>query len=550
MRRPALVLLFLCALTFFVGLGLPAITDADEAFYAESAREMVDRGDWLTPYYNDEPRWQKPILYYWLTAVTYLIAGIGEWSARAWSALAGLGLVFVTWGAGARLTGRADAGWLAGAIAATCFGYFAVARMALPDLPLAFFVTLAIASAFDDRWMLAGLAAGLGFLTKGPLALILPALVFLPVWWRERRRRRVSARSLALGAVVCAAVGLPWYVAMTAEHGTAYLQSFFVGDNLERFATDRFNSPRSPLFYVPVVAGGLLPWTPYLAVCLWRGGRDLYARGLALTDADWRLAIWAAAPLVFFSVSIGKQPRYILPILPPIAVLLARALLRRLEAATRGDRGAQRDLRLATRATAVLLAVVALLLVRARELFVPAIPAMTWIAAGALIACAAALATLAHGRRLERLPIVLPVCAAVTFTAVQFGALSGRRPEPVEEMAALVRTHRGGGEAIGAYHEFVRNLVFYTGAPQQDLFTDERAVTFMRSPGRVLMVVRDTDLPRLETASGVTMTRLGAVRYFNTANVKLRVLLVPDPGRDVERVLLVTNRATGKSSPD
>ena len=73
-----LVLIGLCALTFFVGLGRPPITDSDEAFYAESAREMVESGDWITPHFNYVPRFEKPILYYWLAAGAYLVAGVGE----------------------------------------------------------------------------------------------------------------------------------------------------------------------------------------------------------------------------------------------------------------------------------------------------------------------------------------------------------------------------------------------------------------------------------------------------------------------------------------
>lgn len=541
-RRPALLLLFLCFLTFFLGLGRPAITDADEAYYAESAREMVERGAWLTPFYNYEHRWQKPVLYYWLTAATYLVFGVSEWSARLWSALAGAGLVFVTWWAAVGHTARDEVGWLAGAIVATSFGYCAIARMALPDLPLAFFITVTIAAAFAGRWNLAGVASGLGFLTKGPLALLLPAIVVLPVLWRERRRRTVGAAALVRAALLFALAGLPWYVAMTAEHGTAYLESFFVGDNLERFATDRFNDPRSPFFYVPMLLGGLLPWTGYLVAAAWRPVRDLAARRRALSDEEWRLVIWAAMPLLFFSISIGKQPRYILPVLPPVAILLARALLDRLDAANRGDRAARRELRVATYATAALLVVVAVVLARARELFVTAVPALTWIAAGALLGCAAALAAAGRRREFAGLTRMLPVCAALTLLAVQFGALSGRRPEPVEEMAALIRANRHEGERIGAHHVFVRNLIFYTGLPQENLHSDELAAAFMRSPERVLLVARETDLARLETAAGLTMTRLGEVRYFNTANVKGRSLLLPDPAQEVPRVLLVANR--------
>jgi 4-amino-4-deoxy-L-arabinose transferase-like glycosyltransferase len=541
-RRPALLLLLLCVLTFFLGLGCPAITDADEAYYAESAREMVERGDWLTPYYNYEYRWQKPVLYYWLTAVTYMIVGIGEWSARFWSALAGVGLAFATWQTGVRHMRRDDVGWLGGAIVATTFGYFAIGRMSLPDLPLAFFITLAIASAFEGRWTLAGVAAGLGFLVKGPLAVLLPALVFVPVWWRERDTRRVTAADLVRAGAAFALVGLPWYVAMTQEHGTAYLESFFIGDNLERFATDRFNEPRSPFFYAPVLLGGMLPWTAYLVVSAWRPLRALAARRLRLTDEEWRLVIWAAVPFLFFSASIGKQPRYILPMLPPLAILGARAILDRLDAARRGDRAAQRELRVSTYATAVILALVALVLVQTRELLVSAIPALTWMALGALLTCATVLVVTARRGQLAHLPVLLPVCAAITLLAIQSGTLSGRRPEPVEDMASLVRANRRADEPIGVHHVFVRNLIFYTGLQQDDLFSDERATAFMRSPNRVLMVVRDTDLRRLEAVAGVTMTELGGIRYFNTANVKFRSLIFPDPDRDIQRVLLVTNR--------
>ena len=84
MSRPAFLLLLIAFLTFFVGLGCPAVTDSDEAFYAEAAREMVETGDWLTPHFNYTDRWQKPVLYYWLTAATYLVTGPTELGARLW----------------------------------------------------------------------------------------------------------------------------------------------------------------------------------------------------------------------------------------------------------------------------------------------------------------------------------------------------------------------------------------------------------------------------------------------------------------------------------
>ena len=110
MRSKSLSLLLIAFLTFLLGLGRQAITDSDEAFYAEASREMVETGDWLTPRFNYEDRWQKPVLYYWLTSATYLVTGPTESAARLWSALSGVGLVLLAWYATRRMTGDDDAG--------------------------------------------------------------------------------------------------------------------------------------------------------------------------------------------------------------------------------------------------------------------------------------------------------------------------------------------------------------------------------------------------------------------------------------------------------
>ena len=109
-------------------------------------------------------------------------------------------------------------------------------------------------------------------------------------------------------------------------------------------------------------------------------------------------------------------------------------------------------------------------------------------------------------------------------------------------MATLVRSHRTASEPVGAYQVFVRNLVFYTRFRQVALFDEGRALDFMQSPERVLLVVGRTDLQRLQAISGVKMRPLGAVQYLDTANIRLRTLLSPMPAQDLETVFLVTNR--------
>jgi len=600
MRRSVLTLLLLASLTFFLGLGRQAITDSDEGFYAEAAREMVEGGDWLTPHFNYSERWQKPALYYWLTAATYLVFGPTELAARLWSSLSGIGLVLLTFAIARRivpepegltpgpnrlrqgrvarrpddpaLAGRSaptdrpggppklhaevkgpgvrgvsqdgvglrdDTAWLAAAIVATCFGCFAMARLALPDLPLAFLITLAIWAALDDRPIVAGAVAGLGFLMKGPLALVIPAIVLIPIWWHEQRLRQIRPRDVAATVAAFALIGLPWYGAMTFEHGSAYLESFFVADNLERFATDRFNAPRPLWFYLPIVAGGLLPWSMYAAILPWQSVRDVTARRRPLLTEEWRLLAWALIPLLFFTISIGKQPRYILPVLPPLGILLARSIVRRVHEV---DGAPQKALAAATWATAVLYAIVAILLIRASPLFIMASPLLTYGGIALTSASALVLAWLAATRRWRLLPTTMASCATVLLLSVQFGALAGAGTEPVERVADLIRMHRQSGEPIGAYQVLERNLGFYTRVKQIDLIDEGRALDFLKSPERVLLVVRDTDLLRLESIGGITAKRLGEVQYLNTANVRLRTLISPLPEQDLERVLLVANK--------
>ena len=539
MRRPVLVLALISSFTFFLGVGRPAISDSDEGFYAEAAREMVAGGDWLTPHFNYEERWQKPVLYYWLTAATFVATGSSEWAARWWSALAGLGLVLVTWAAARRITASDDAAWLAGAITATCYGYFAMARLALPDLPLTLCITLVIWSALERRWTIAGVGAGLGLLMKGPVALVVPGIVLAPIWWRERGTTTVRMRDLATAAAICALIALPWYGAMTLRHGAEYLQSFLIGDNLERFATDRFNAPRAIWFYIPILVGGMLPWSVYLLTLPWPSVASVARRRRQLTDGEWRLLLWAFVPLLFFTISIGKQPRYILPVLPPLAMLLARSIMTRI-----GSMGADGRSRLAvaTWGTAALYAVLAMLLYRARPILIASYPLLTSVGIALLAVSAVALAWIAASRRWRLLPATATICAAVLLLSMQFGGLAGIRPEPVERMADLVRMNRSPGELVGTYRVFVRNLVFYTRFKQMDLFSEGLALDFLQSPDRVLLVVRANDLPRLEAIAGVTTRTLGQVRYLNTANVRLRTLLAPIPAQDLETVLLVTNR--------
>jgi 4-amino-4-deoxy-L-arabinose transferase-like glycosyltransferase len=563
--RHALILTALCLLTFFAGLGRSAIGDSDEAFYAESAREMIEQGDWITPHYNYEYRFQKPVLFYWLVALSFLSAGIGEAAARFPAALSGLGIAIVTYICGRRWLGP-RVGLLGGVIVATSYGYFTVARSSLPDLPLAFFITLAMWSLLhamapttsaegglspreQRRWLLIGAAAmALGVLTKGPVGLVIPALVILAVRIVTRQSVLPSKDgwldvpwpTVALGGGLLLLVAIPWYAAMVATHGPAYLERFFVDENLERFATDRYNERRPLWFYVPILLGGLTPWSSLLV--LWTLPALRVLRRIRRLDVlEWRLVLWAVVPLAFYTLSVGQQPRYILPVLPPLAILAARTMLRRIDE-SRGQ--ARRDLPLVLAATgsAVMLFVLAFLLYRARPLLFALSPTAGLIGTLVIVASGVALAGVAWLGRPAQLPAALAAAATATLLSLHYSVYSAAGEEPVQRMARRLLQARQTGQPSGTYRAFVRNLVFYTGVKQTDLKDEHEAVEFLAQPEAVLCVMPLDLLEPLERTHGLRLRRLGHEQYFNPAGVRVRTLLSPEPERDLETVVLVTNR--------
>ena len=243
-------------------------------------------------------------------------------------------------------------------------------------------------------------------------------------------------------------------------------------------------------------------------------------------------------PLLFFTASIGKQPRYILPILPPLALLLAIAIRDRI--ATHGER---RDplLQVPAAIVALLLAVLAALLFLARPLIVM-VPTVVVLAAVVAIAAAAAIALAAAVASKSRfVPAAVTLAGALVLTGLQYG-LSPAGRDPVQDMAALVNQQRTRNETVGTYRVFVRNLIFYTGVKQTDLPFEQHVVEFLKRSEPVLCVIGADELENIAGRHGIATRVLGEVLYFNASAVKLRTLINPDQKRDLERVLLVTNQ--------
>lgn len=323
-RGTALLLALVAALLLF-RLGTVPLLGPDEPRYTRVAVEMSRSGDFVTPRLQGQPWLEKPVLYYWLAAGAFRVFGETEAAARLPSVLAALLLTGTVALFGARVFGS-GAGLHAGFATGTAILTFAYGRAASMDMLLAAFVTIAVALVglrllgIAGRLAVpaAGAATGLAVLAKGPLGLLLPAIV-VGAALLLRRDRDVWRRLWSPAAIVLfLAVAAPWYVLVLRAQGWHFVEVFLLDHNVQRFTSTIHRHPGPFVYYLPVLVAGLFPWSGMLIPAF---------RGLAprVRPADGFVVAWVLTPLLFFSAAGSKLPGYILPCMPPLALLIGRA---------------------------------------------------------------------------------------------------------------------------------------------------------------------------------------------------------------------------------
>lgn len=316
-------LLLAGAALFFYRLGAPGLMDPDEGRYAEIAREMLLLKDWIVPHLNLLPYLEKPPLVYWLTALSFTAQGESELAARLPAALSALGGVFLAYGLGRAIWGP-GAGFLSALILATCGGYVALGRLIILDMPLTLFLNLGVGLGYlalsrerPGLWVWAYLALALGVLTKGPVVLVLAAVIWTAWCWLQKRPW-LRSWLRPWGVALLALVSLPWFILAAARYPD-FLRFFILEQHLGRYLTKAIHHHQPFYYYLPVLLGFMVPWSWLLP---WALGRERPGR-----DPDRLfLLIWAGVILLFFSVSRGKLAPYILPALLPLALFLGQSL--------------------------------------------------------------------------------------------------------------------------------------------------------------------------------------------------------------------------------
>lgn len=499
-ERVALVLILVgAAVLFLAGLGQSTLWDQDEAKYTQIAREILQTGDPITLHVNGAPWFVHPPFYMWLQALVGRVWGFNEFTARLWSAIFGVVGVLATMLLGRLLFGPRT-GLLAGMVLATSFQYFAQSRLAIFDGVLVAFMLLtfytflrAVREGRSRTLIWSGVWAGLGTLTKGPIALLLPGLVggaFLLL-----RRGRYNWRRLPwlLALAVYALLATPWYVVEWIRHGWPFVQSVIGYYTFNRFFGVVEGQAGPWWYYGPVLILGTFPWTAFVVAAL------VYHARRTMHDGSLLVVLWCGLTVVFYSLAGTKLPNYVLPLYPWAAMGTA-AMWDRFFVA---DRSVPRYLSAAwicTGAVLVAFAVEIVLFARmvypaqfavlARHLFRVGVGLTAWLlVAGVLYALRRYAASL----------------AALTATGVLLaGVLIGRTlplveaHRPIKAVAAAISSELHPGTTLAAVNLWAQQtLLFYANHPVVWLGDAGGLRRLLCEQERVIVVTRTVDHEKL-----------------------------------------------------
>ena len=320
-----LLLFLVSALLLFAGNGSLLVTDNVEANYALTAKEMVISGDWLSPQIYGHYWYDKPVFFYWLTALAYKMFGFTEFASRFFPALFGMaGLGLLAWG-GSKLY-NARVGFYSALILASSVEFFLISKSIITDAVLFFFFSATLLFfylGYKERkasyWYAMYGAAGFSVLTKGPIGVLLPGLIITIFLLWQRDWHVLKRAHLVSGTLLCLLITIPWYGAMYALHGNDFLATFFGIHNFLRATVSEH--PRDDVFYYYTLVNilALFPWSGLVpgAVYNWWQGKER-----TLDSLQKFLLVWALVVFIFFQCMATKYITYTYPLLFPASLLL------------------------------------------------------------------------------------------------------------------------------------------------------------------------------------------------------------------------------------
>ncbi len=528
-------LLLAAAIPYLVNLGVSSIWDANEAFYAQTPREMMDAGDYVTPSFNFQLRMNKPVLSYWNVAASYRVFGVSEWSERVPIALGALAIVATAFGLG-RLLGGTTAGLLSALVLATSPRLLLLARRIIIDVHVTMWTGLvllcfALAEARPQQrrlyLALMYVAAGFGVLTKGPVAVFIPAVVFFVYLASQKRLRDLRHMMLPTGALIGLTIVVPWYYFLYREHGWEYIGAFIFGENLGRYAEAVGEQSRGALFYLPVMLADLFPWSLMIPVAIWWAVQEQFQDRVARL-----LVIWIAAIVVFFSMSGTKEDLYILPIVTAEAALIGGMLASAMEGAP-----VSRPAAWFTGASAVLL-----LLAGCAMFWLFAISHRYSLSGATLVGVIAiagggvAFALALRGQLFAAASTLASAVALVSWCVVLCTLPDFERYKPVRPFADIIRSRATVGAVVGSYRFALPSLVFYLHRPIMEVVLPDHLRAVFHSSSDIYFVMPEAEYDSVKDRLPVPTYVLARQQMFD---LKPRNFL---QGSELPQFVLVSNR--------
>ena len=328
----AFVFLAVAFFTLFFKIGGLPLTGPDEPRYARVTEEMRDAGTWTTPILQGRPWLEKPPLYYWLARPFYSIFEATEVAARAGTALCAMVAAFAIFWAGNAIW-TPLAGKTGALILMTTLGLAGFGRSATTDMGFTCFLTIALAIMavaverdIGKKVFAAYIFLGIAILGKGPVAGVLVAGVVLLFWLLNERGVAFRRLRPVSGLLIAAVVALPWFLLAYLENGYIFISTFFINHNLARYFTDIHHHSQPFFYYLPVLIALFFPWSGWVIILWPRSVTDCLRRWREWRSGTLFTVCWFSFPIIFFSLSGSKLSGYILPSLPPLAMLLGSRL--------------------------------------------------------------------------------------------------------------------------------------------------------------------------------------------------------------------------------
>lgn len=316
-RTGLCVVIAISALVIFFDLGIIPLLDPDEPVYAETPKEMLQYGDFLSPRIYGEYWYDKPPLYYWLVAAAFKLLGIHEFAARLPSALLAIGCVAAVYVVNRRCFGEL-AGIFGALILTTSVEFFYLAKAAVTDMTLTLCLTVSLLSYIEKRYYLVYLFAALATLTKGPVGLLVPGAIIFLHMLMTRNFSEIKHMHIWTGSLLYISIAVPWYWFMYGMHGSAFIDTFLGFHNITRFTSPEHPEGLLWYYYLPVLIVGFYPWISLLPQAVSAAFKANRQESRVLSF----LLVWAAFIFVFFTISQTKLVSYILPMFPPMAMIV------------------------------------------------------------------------------------------------------------------------------------------------------------------------------------------------------------------------------------